>query len=65
MFYRILETSLTINMWKVPEDHGKVFTIVEDAGSVHTCVEECERVWKNVEDHGMWEGSLKYSMVVL
>ena len=33
--------------------------------SVHTCVEECEIMWKDVEDHGMWENSLESSMGVL
>ena len=56
---------MTRAMWKVLEDPREVYTIVEDAGSVHTCVEECERMWKHMEDHGIWESSLEYSMVVL
>ena len=50
MFQRVMETSLTRVMWKVPEDLGEVytivevFTIVEDDGSVHTCMEECGRM---------------------
>ena len=52
-------------MWKAPKDFSEVYTIVEDDGSVHTCMEECGRIWKNVEDHGMWESSLESSMVVL
>ena len=52
-------------MWKVPDDLGEVYTIVEDARSVHTSVEECGRMWKDVEDHRMWESSLESSMVVL
>ena len=52
-------------MWKVPEDLGEVYTIVEHAVGVHTCVEECGTMWKNMEDHGMWESSLESSMVVL
>ena len=60
-----METSLTRAMWNVLEDPGEVYIIVEGAGSVHTCVEECGRMWKHMEDHGMWESSLKSSMVVL
>ena len=52
-------------MWKVPEDLGEVYTIVEDARSVHISVEECGRMWKDVEDHRMWESSLESSMVFL
>ena len=60
-----METSLTRAMWKVPEDLREFYTIVEDARSVHTSVEECGRMWKDVEDHRMWESSLESSMVVL
>ena len=60
-----METSLTKAMWKVPEDLGEVYTIVEDARSVHTGVEECGRMWKDVEDHRMWESSLESSMAAL
>ena len=52
-------------MWKVLEDPREVYTIAEDVGSVHTYVEECRRMWKDVEDHGMWENSLESLMVVL
>ena len=60
-----METSLTRAMWKVPKDLREFYTIVEDARSVHTSVEECGRMWKDVEDHRMWESSLESSMVVL
>ena len=46
-------------MWKVPEDPGEVYTIVEHAGSVHICVKECGRMWKDMENHEMWESSLE------
>ena len=60
-----METSLTTAMWKVLENPGEVYTIVEGVESVHKCVEECGRMWKNMEDHGMWKSSLESSMVVL
>ena len=60
-----METSLTRAMWKVLEDPEEVYTIVEHARGVHTCVEECGTMWKNMEDHGMWESSLESYMVVL
>ena len=39
--------------------------MIEDVGSVHTCVKECGMMWKDIEDHRMWESSLESSMLVL